>query len=90
MKKYVEIIITILFLIVSFTLPGCINKIAESKATEISETNDWKVYNGSSFEFKYPKILSLSQQEERILLNHSINIVKTLILSLKEDILYQN
>lgn len=72
MKKYVEIIITILFLIVSFTLPGCINKITESKATEISETNDWKVYNGSSFEFKYPKILSLSQQEERILLNHSI------------------
>ena len=95
MKKYIEIIITILFLIVSFTLPGCINKIAESKATEInetiseatettssttvttsqssnSETNDWKVYNGSSFEFKYPKILSLSQQEERILLNHSI------------------
>lgn len=72
MKKYVEIIITILFLIVSFTLPGCINKIAESKATEINETNDWKVYNDSSFEFKYPKILSLSQQEERILLNHSI------------------
>jgi len=72
MKKYVEIIITILFLIVSFTLPGCINKITESKATEINETNDWKVYNGSSFEFKYPKILSLSQQEERILLNHSI------------------
>jgi hypothetical protein len=32
-----------------------------------------KVYNGSSFGFEYPKIISLSQQGEKILLNHSIN-----------------
>lgn len=94
MKKFI-VIIVILFFMASFTLPGCINKTAESTSTEINETisdatettpntitdtsqssnnetSDWKVYNGSSFEFKYPKILSLNQQEEKILLNHSI------------------
>lgn len=102
MKKYIVIIITILFLVISFTLPGCVNKIAGTNAivteatientthetisettettpntttsqSSSSETGDPKVYNGSSFVFEYPKIISLSQQGEKILLTHSIN-----------------
>ena len=102
MKKYIVIIIAILFLVISFTLPGCVNKTAVtnvivtettientthetiSETTETtpnttasqsssSETGDLKVYSGSSFGFEYPKIISLSQQGEKILLTHSIN-----------------
>lgn len=102
MKKYIVIIITILFLVISFTLPGCVNKTAGTNAiitettientthetisettettpntttsqSSSSETGDPKVYNGSSFGFEYPKIISLSQQGEKILLTHSIN-----------------
>jgi len=101
MKKYI-VIIVILFLVISFTLPGCVNKTAGTNAivtgttientthetisettettpnttasqSSSSETGDLKVYNGSSFGFEYPKIISLSQQGEKILLTHSIN-----------------
>jgi len=44
------------------------------KTTVDSEVNDWNIYRDKNahFEFKYPKILTLTQKANQIVLNHSI------------------
>ena len=37
-----------------------------------SPTNGWKTYRGTSFEFRYPSLLSLAQQGESVSLTHSV------------------
>jgi len=72
-RKILVIIFCVVLVVAVFEGRFFFRKNIESPQINKNDIGDWKIYHDNSFEFKYPGILTLDQQDDKIVLNHFIN-----------------